>query len=440
MHAFQSGFRAIVLAVLTSGASAAYGMQFDAGAAGGLEYTNNARLTSENEREDLIETALFQLSAARNEGALRANAQTSLLYRNYENDSYDSQRQFAFIGAAEWLIRPDSFVWSASDSYARQPINALVPGTPTNLQGVNVFSTGLGASLPINVRQRLSFKPQYNNFYFEKTDYDNQQYTLGAAWTYRVTLPLSLSLNSNLNRTTYNESVYQGTTMARYFVGLQGLSPRMSFIANLGFTDVLSEHVGSGGGYLANLSWNYRSSQHSQMSAYLASEITNTSQVLAQVGVDPNLGIGVDQQISSNLFRSETARLAYNWRLVETDWRLTGYWDKRHQGVGGTQSTTGTQLSVNYPLGAALSTLLATIYEQVRVSGSVSGYESYTFQGGLTYALSGKLKATLAVADSHRSSDLASAQYDDLRVLLFFSYGSGAALIPGSSMPGLMTP
>lgn len=437
MYAFRQGIRVIAIVTLAVGMSAAYALQLDASAGGGLEYTTNAALTPQNEREELIGTALFDLSAAKDGGALQGKAHASLLYRDYKNDTFGRQREFTFDGSARWLISPDRFAWDVSDSYARQPIDTLAADIPDNRQDVNVFSTGLDVHLPLNVRQRLSFRPAYDRFYYEKTDYGNQQYTLGATWSYQVTSPLSLSLNSNLNRTEYDED-YEDLTTAGYFVGLHGRSPRMSFTANLGYTDVLSDHAGESGGYLANLSWNYRPGRYSELSAYMGSELTNPSRVLAQVGVDPDLGIGVDQQIDSDLYRSETARLTYNWRIARAAWRLNGFWDKRnHSGGAGVQRTAGSQLGMNYPLGPALSAALLGGYERARASDTAARYETYVLQGSLTYFLSSRLKATLSVADSERSSSLANAEYSDLRVLMLFSYGSGGSRELAAPLPVL---
>lgn len=438
MRVSQPGVRVAAIAAISLAAGAAGAAQLDASAGGGLEYTTNAALTSQDEREELIGTALFNLSAAKDTGALRANAHASLLYRDYKNDTFGRQREFTFDGGARWLMQPDRFVWDVTNSYSRQPIDTLAADIPDNRQDVNVFSTGLDALLPLSVRQRLSFRPEYDRFYYEKTDYDNQQYILGATWSYQVTLPLALSLNTNLNRTEYEENdAYQDNTTVGYFLGIHGKGRRGSFVANLGFTDVLGDGIADQSGYLANLSWTHRPTRRSELSAYLGSELTNPSRVLAQVGIDPDLGIGADQQIDSSVFRAETARLSYNWQGARAGWRLNGYWDDRNYGgSSGRQRTTGTQLGVNRPLGPDLSASLQAAYERARLTETLFRYESYTLQGSLAYFISSKLKVTLTVSDTRRTSNLDSEEYSDLRVLTLFSYGSGASQGLNAPLPG----
>ena len=96
----------------------------------GLQYTDNAKLTDKNEDSDEIFVGLVGAEISERNGPFRADANTSLTYEHYFDDTYGDKHWFNLGATAGWEMIRDRVDWGVSDYFTQTQINNLDSSTP----------------------------------------------------------------------------------------------------------------------------------------------------------------------------------------------------------------------------------------------------------------------------------------------------------------------
>ena len=168
-------------------------------------FTDNAKLTENNEDSDQILTGLVGARITENDGPFRANADTSLTYENYLDNTYGDKHWFNLNATAGWEMIRDRVDWGVSDYFTQTQINNLNSDTPSNIQNTNVFSFGPNITLPLSARQTITLRPLFSDFYYENSDTDNQQYGVNADWLYMLRPDMKAGINGGATTVRYEK-------------------------------------------------------------------------------------------------------------------------------------------------------------------------------------------------------------------------------------------
>ena len=90
-----NSFKSIVFVGLLFSNCYALALEFEPGVGIGLEYTDNARLTPDNQVDDLIAVGYLGATLKETEGPLTADITASLNHHRYTKDSYEGLLQGA---------------------------------------------------------------------------------------------------------------------------------------------------------------------------------------------------------------------------------------------------------------------------------------------------------------------------------------------------------
>ena len=145
----KRGLKLGLLSVLLALSPLASALEFEPFVGAGVRFTDNVKLTENNEDSDQILNGLVGARITENDGPFRANADTSLSYENYLDNTYGDKYWFNLSATAGWEMIRDRVDWGVRDYFTQTQINNLDSDTPSNTQNTNVFSFGPNITLPL---------------------------------------------------------------------------------------------------------------------------------------------------------------------------------------------------------------------------------------------------------------------------------------------------
>ena len=161
----QSGL--IVLVSLLVGSPVVSALEIEPGVGVGLLYTDNARLSEDNEENDLVAVGYAGVSINENSGPLRLNAEAEWIHLNYTRDTFGKQDYPGLRLTGGWEQIRGRLDWQVRDYFTQTVGDSLEGVTPDNIQNTNAFTFGPSIRFPISGRQLVTVNPEYRNFYYE---------------------------------------------------------------------------------------------------------------------------------------------------------------------------------------------------------------------------------------------------------------------------------
>jgi hypothetical protein len=402
-------------------------LELEPGVGAGLEYTDNAALTPNNEDDDLIAIGYVGARLEEYTGPLDVSATTSLSYNHYTQNTFNNQHYFRLGADANWQMIRDRFEWALQDYYTQRSVNSLDADTPDNTQDTNVFTFGPNIYLPLSGRHRLTVRPSYRNFYYEESDTDNQQYALQTTWIYRMYRTLNVGLGGGVTRVEYDdERRNPNYTSSNIHLELSGRRVRSEYNINLGATHIDREKTDNVEGFTGNLTWRVDLTGRSGVTAYVGSALRDTSVGLLNSEVRPEEGDFSNEQISGDVLRDSTIRVTYArkgatlntdiWgELRELDYKESDQ-DRDIQSVG---------VDLDHRVSALVTSGIYANYSRVKETDVDRTDKRYRVGGRLSYRLARKLRTVLDIGYRKKDSTLETAEYTELSGLVSLVYGFG---------------
>lgn len=435
MYRFQLKLvRSLAFTLLCFSQFSAHALEFLPGIGVGLEYTDNATLSSDNPVDDLIAVGYVGARLEEVSGPIRADITASLNHHRYTKDTFEDQRYFNLGATAGWEMIKNRFDWFLSNFYQQRPINSTDPNTPDNIQDSNFFTLGASMFLPLTARQVFSLRPEYRNFYYELQATDNQQYSLVASWDYQLNPLTSVGLNGTVRRVDYDEQVIDDVTFTSVFFAVSSQRVRSEFTTNLGATAVERDNGQSTEEFAGNLNWLLDLAGRSRLRTFISTDLTDTSSGALNATVDPGTGDPNDIQVTTDVIRSEVISLGYLRKDGTLDSSLTG----QLRNVNYSESPNDRRIRslnavLNYPVTSLLVSGVYALYNHTEYIDSVRTDNDYTVGGNLRYQLSRKLNSTLDLKYRNRDSTLETQSFDEWSAYVSLVYGFGQPLRPTRS-------
>jgi hypothetical protein len=409
-------------------------LEFKPGVGVGLEYTDNATLTAENQLDDLIALGYIGARLEEIEGPVTAGITATLNHQRYTKDTFEDQRYFNLAATAGWEMITSRFDWLLRNYYSQRPINSTDPNTPDNIQDTNAFTFGANIVFPISARQTFTLLPEYRNFYYEIQLTDNQQYALLASWNYEMNKLTNVGWNASVRTVKYDELVIQDVTFGSIFFALSSLRARSDINTNLGTTYVERENGQSTEEFAGNLSWLVNLTSRSRMRTYIATDLTDSSEGALNATVDPEVGDPNNIQITTDVIRYQVISLGYYRQDGTLDSSLTGELSKLNYSESpNDRRIWNVNAELNYPITALLSSGFYARHNNTDYIDTNRIDNDFTIGGGIRYHLSRNLHSRFDLKYRNRDSTLDSANFDEWSVYASLTYGFGEPLRPTSS-------
>jgi len=239
-------------------AGAASALELDGSVSLGADYTNNSKLVESNEESDLILSAILSARLKQEQGYLKSDIQASFDERHYTQDTFGDKGFFNLKGNVDWIAKPDRLTVQVRDFYQQYSINSVASPTQANLQDTNVFSVVPVIRLPLTDRHQLTLQPGFQDYYYQKSNTDNQEWSLQADWIYRLYRTLNTGLGGSTSKTDYeDESLNSNYTRDNLYLIVSGRRTRFDYTVHLGRTRITRDNAadldGSSGSVTVNM-------------------------------------------------------------------------------------------------------------------------------------------------------------------------------------------
>jgi hypothetical protein len=422
LFAFASAtFAGVMICAATASA-----LELEPGVGAGVEYTDNALLTSTAPVDDLITISYVGAKISESRGAVSADATTSLRHQHYTKDTYPDRNYFNLGATVDWEMLKDRFTWLLQDVYTQRPINSIDAITPDNIQDTNAFTFGANINFPISGRQTFTLRPEFQSFYYEGQANDNQQYSLAANWNYQLFRLTSVGLSASLRNVNYDAPDIVNVTFSSVYFVLSGKRARSNFSANMGTTRVERSDGQSTKGFSGNLNWLVNLTSHSTIRTYIATDLTNSSSGALNEVVDPGTGNPNNIQVSTDVIRNKIMTVGYQRRDGALNSSVTGTLrELLYSESPNDRKIRSLNASFNYPLTALLSSGFYALYSKTDLIDANRTDNNYTVGANLAYSLTRKLRGKFDINYNSKVSTQSTVDYNEFSAFVSLVYGYG---------------
>lgn len=381
----------------------------------GVEYTDNADLVPRDEEDDWIVDSALGFFVAGESGAWTTDISASYSHQEYLNDTFDSQDYLNINGEVQWEPIQNRLIFNVANFYSQVPIDTLDSDTPDNRQDINVFSFTPEIRTQISPRNTLVLSPQFQDFYYEEDDTDNQQYGLSATWNYYMYPTVAVGLDGNVRDVSYDyDDLNPDYTISTIQAFLSRKLSRTQYNISLGGTHIDRDQFENQEGAIGSLDWLYELTTVSSIRAYLSSSLTDASSDFLGSSVDPGTGDFANEQVSGDVLRNNTFRLAYQ---RDGDTFNTGVWaelrDLDYKETPDDQEVQEYGINFEYKVSSLLSTGINGVYTETDRDSDGRSDEEYSIGGNVGYNISKKLRCNFNLGYRQKDSNDSAEEYDE---------------------------
>ncbi len=440
----QKLFFRSVLAGLCVVSNHAFALKFEPGVGIGVEYTDNAQLTADEDPgsrvSDTVVVGYAGLNLAEKEGAIQYDVSASLSKQTYLNDSFSDQDYFRLGANADWEMIRNRLNWFVRDSFSQRPIQELTSNTPDNLQDSNTFTFGARIHFPISNIQSFTLVPQINQNYFEEQATDNRQLSLAATWNYQAFRLTNVGLNLSVRNVDYTEEneLGQSRTGADFITAsvlFDTQFRRSNFIVDFGVTTVkrdsgLNDLGLDDSGFTGRAEWIADLTRTSTLQTSFSTELTDPSSVAFSADSPENSSVD-NLEVTTDVVRNSLFHLTY----IRDDASLNSrYWVEsrkvRHSGDLLTRETQAVGLNFSRPITRLLSGSASLQFNRTKQLETLRKDKRYTARAHLKYRMSRKMNAVFDVQFRKKNSNSAADKYDETSFFVRLVYGFGDVTRP----------
>ncbi len=400
---------------------------FEPGVGTGLQFTDNAGLTPDNEDDDLIVLGYVGANIDQSSGPLNFAAITSLTYENYTDDTFSDQYYFDLNATAGWEMLRDRVDWVMRDFFTQRLRSTINRSTPDNIEDVNIFNFGPDVVLPISRVQKLVINPAFTDFYYETSDVKNQRYSLSLDWLYSTSATNEVGLGGSFSKVDFDDENRNPNFLASNIHAIvTGKLARSTYVVNLGFTQMNRDELENRSAPTGSMDWVIGFTGRSKARVYLASDLTDIGFSALDSAIDPGRGDINNVQASGDIFRNNILRATYSrkgatldsklWaELRDLDYKET-LQDREVQGLG---------IRFDYQMRALVSSGLYARYRRTERTDRDRTDKRYVVGGEIGYQMSRKLRTVFNLQYQDKDSDDDTQEFNEFSGLLNLVYGYG---------------
>ncbi|TCK18197.1 uncharacterized protein (PEP-CTERM system associated) [Thiogranum longum] len=400
---------------------------FEPGVGVGLQYTDNAGLTANNENDDLIALGYVGASLDQKSGPLDFRGTTSLTYENYTDNTFDDQYYFDLNATAGWEMIRDRLNVRLRDFFTQRLSNTIDRSTPNNIEDVNIFNVSPDLTVPVSKVQKLVINPEFSDFYFERSDIDNQQYSLSIDWLYDTSAVNQVGFGGVISKTDFEDEDNNPNFLAKNIHAIvSGRLARTKYKLNLGFTKFDRDKLEDRSAPTGSLDWALGLGGRSEASVYLASDLTDHSFTALDSAITPEHGDINNVQISSDVFRNNILRAVLLRKGATLKSKL---WvelrDLDYKETPQDQEVLNLGFKFNYQMRRLVSSGLFGGYKRTERTEQNRTDKQYVVGGEIGYQISRELYALFKLQYQNKDSTDSVQEFSEFNGLVNLVYGYG---------------
>ncbi|MGH8304025.1 MAG: hypothetical protein ACRETG_00260 [Steroidobacteraceae bacterium] len=172
---------------------------------GGLAYTDNALLTTDNQVQDTLVRTGFDIDYSRRGSMLDLDARGSVDSVEYLKHTFDRSTYGTLNASALWGHSTDLFQWLVRDTLGEVTADPFGAPTPANLETVNYLTTGPFLNFRLGEDNRLSLFGSYSKTDYQRSPYDSHSIAEGVSIAHDLSLKSSIALQANGEQFDFND-------------------------------------------------------------------------------------------------------------------------------------------------------------------------------------------------------------------------------------------
>jgi hypothetical protein len=312
--------KSVVLALSLTAACispAAFALKADGVVGLQMEYTDNAALTANNEINDTIATAILSGTLVEDKGPVTGKLDASVRQLDYLDNTFGDETYLNVGAEGQWEQIRNRLVWNVENFYDQISQDTLAADVPSNLEDTNAFRLSATATFPVAERHTLIIVPEFSDYYYEKSNNDNQQLGLSVEWAYLLNPSVQISLIGDVADVNHDQDLVTAGISADHErhsarLRVKATRPRTRYEATAGYTEI-DRDLGPGvDGEVGSVTIEHDFTGRSTLIAHASTDISDTSNNFLSASANPALGSFVNVQSSSDVIKFNVMRLTYD--------------------------------------------------------------------------------------------------------------------------------
>ena len=415
------------------------------GVSAGLGETDNVNFSPNDRKSQTLSAANLFFDLTRSGSRLDVSAVGNFSDTDYLEGAYSNQVLGRFDGLADLTLWEHHLKWLARDDYGNEQTDVLQSLTPTNLQRLNVFSTGPDLTLEPTLSTFVELEGLYSRSTWQDDPFNANTETGTATVGHQFSPAASISLvgqvqQQQFDNTTVNTNYQVREYYARY--ALKGTRTAVDLQGGLGQANDTGRWTSSP---IVRLSLSRNVSPFSTVSLAGGREYNNAVGSFASLGsgVTGGIPVGTAAQTTGNAIRTY-GNLTWGFQRQRTSINLLGDWEKdaydAQSKFNYTLAEVGLSLGRQLAPGLTANIMANVDRDQYGEQGFSNNYG--TVGAGLTYR-PGTWVVIYGRYDHEFRTSSGLAQnfgYDENRIFVMIGYyphSSGTNLPPGMGGSGL---
>ncbi|HET7844375.1 MAG TPA: hypothetical protein VFL14_09510 [Xanthomonadales bacterium] len=284
----------------------------------GLEHSDNIARTSGDEIDDTILVPRAVVDLLHRGPRFEATVAADVSYRHYLDGSFDDEVRGRADAVAWWSILPGRLRWLFEDHLAVEPVSLFTRDDPSNLQQINVFTTGPQLELRPSPRTRVEADLRWTDSWAEETREFRGQRTQATLRGELERTPLS---TWGLAIEAWDVGFEDEFTSADYrradvYASYARRLRRFELDAQAGGTRIDFDDGGDTSGPLARVGIAWLIDADQALRLRLRRQFSDATQSLIDVPLleAPGTGTPIERGVVADVFRERSAELRYERR------------------------------------------------------------------------------------------------------------------------------
>ncbi len=358
------------------------------GAAVGIGATDNVHQSSSHSTSQTLAAANLFFDLIRSGSRLQMSALGNFSDINYLEHAYSNQVLGRFDGFGKLTLWKHHLSWVVQDDYGDQEINPLESMTPTNLQRVNIFSTGPELKLTPTLSSFVDLKALYSRSSYQNSPFDEQAGTGSISIGHRFSEVSSISLVGDVQQLRFDNTTVNRNYQTREYYGryaVRGARTAIELDAGLAQANDTGAWTSSP---LVRLSLSRNVSPFSSITLAGGRDYQNAMGSFAglSAGAAGGIPIGAVTQTTANALQTY-GNAGWEFHRLRTTIALTGAWHRNQYDRQSTFDVTNAdvELSLQRKLTPRLSANVTATADRARYFNHGFTDNFATAGAGLTY-------------------------------------------------------
>ncbi len=424
---FSAAWSAVVAGALTQAADAAdigYGVDL------GLGYTDNVTRESQDGESETIATLGAQLRLEHESRRVDAQVAARLEFREYLDDSFDSEVVGNLIGKSVFDIVEERFTWTLDDTFGQTTQNQFSPSTPDNRENVNFLSTGPDFTLPLGSRNDLLVHGRYIDVSYGDSDLGNQRVRGEVALRRELSSASSVSVHANTEQVSFDdEQQYDDFDRNEAFLNYKVDAARTNLSLDAGIAEVRTE-AGNLDTWLGRLELVRRASSALSVGVELGHDLSDAGNAFVQLQeLQPGSTDPVAVQQTSMPFENTYGAIFSRFSRQRTGINMrAGYYDEQYEALPLLDRTRLTfDLLISRTLNAAMTAHAGVNYSRQEYDSLDRDFADITARLGMRWNVGRvtQLSVDYQYLDRSDSQNLFDYDASELWVRIAYQVGEG---------------